>query len=148
MVVGKIKRFKNLFGLRLETNLGRNSAVINIKMVDRMVWVIITITCGGCSIQYLKILSIEGSSSSAAISPKTTSPMQLPTSMVPINLLGLLVTIANNFPVKLLLFLSSSTLNLLLDTNAISVPAKNAQRINDKKSKRSRTSWLMMLQSN
>src|SRR5687767_566867 len=116
-------------------------------MVEIMVWVMMITTLGGVSVNQRAYNSkIYGLNNCSAITPKTTSPTQLPTSMVPINLLGLFVTIPKRRPVKLFLFLSNSTLNLLLDTNAISVPAKKAQRINERNKRKMITCSLIELE--
>jgi hypothetical protein len=75
---------------------------------------------------------ISGSSKIAITELYTTRAMLLPTSIVTINWEGFFEKTEIIWDGKTPCFLSISSLNLFADRNAISIPEKNADKINEK----------------
>ena len=78
------------------------------------------------------ICLITGSASFAKKIPYKTKAILFPTNIVEIYCPGLLINKLMVFEDAEFCFLSSSTLSLLADTKAISIPEKNAEKIKEK----------------
>ena len=131
IIAGMAKIFNNLFGNKEKTTLGRNSANRSTNNDEIKTWInnIIKSCVYVCKNEIPMIyFSIGGSNRFAMYIPYTTKAILLPINIEIIKLVGFSVNWETILVVMFPGSLSKNIFNLLADTNAISIPEKNADR--------------------